>query len=67
MKKCNVIDLIAIILLLVGGINWGLVGFIDYDLIGALFGEVVSRIIFALVGIAAIYRIVCWVRCKNCK
>ena len=45
-------------LLIVGAINWGLVGFFQFDLIGALFGTMsglVSRIIFALVGLAGLY------------
>ena len=67
MKHCNAVDVIAAVLLLIGGINWGLVGLFDFDLIGAIFGDVISRIIFVLVGISAIYRIVCWARCKSCK
>jgi len=53
------IDIIAGILLLVGGLNWGLVGFFDYNLVGHIFGSVpmVGRLIYGLVGLSAIYKI----------
>ena len=54
MKK---VDTIALILILIGAINWGLIGFFSFDLVRVIFGNMsmVSRIIYALVGIAAIY------------
>ncbi|MBP7669491.1 MAG: DUF378 domain-containing protein [Candidatus Eisenbacteria bacterium] len=55
------LDAIAIFLLLIGGINWRLVGFFDFDLISSIFGGADSagaRVIFAIVGLAAIYRLV---------
>jgi len=58
MIKLNVIDYIAQILVIIGAINWGLVGFANYDLVGALFGgmsSLVSRCVFALVGLAGLY------------
>jgi uncharacterized protein len=51
---------LATILLIVGGLNWGLIGFFQYDLIAAIFGgqaAVISRIIYALVGLSAVYEI----------
>ena len=54
----NWIDRIALILLIVGGLNWGSVGLFQYDLVGALFGGmsgIASRIIFTLVGIAGLW------------
>lgn len=55
----NAIDWIAMILLIVGGINWGLVGLFNFDLVAALFGEmsVISRIVYILVGLSALYSI----------
>lgn len=55
----KVIDNIALLLVIIGGINWGLMGFFNYDLVSALFGysSMVSRTIFALVGLAALYSI----------
>ncbi len=50
---------IALILVIIGGLNWGLVGFFDFDVVAAIFGTMstVSRIIYDLVGIAAIVMI----------
>ncbi len=47
---------IAMVLLIVGGLNWGLVGLFGFDLVAALFGEVsvLSRIVYVLVGVSAI-------------
>lgn len=47
----------ALALVIIGGINWGLVGFFDYNLVDALFGadSALSRIVYALVGISAVY------------
>lgn len=49
-----------LILLIIGGINWGLVGFFNYNLVSAVFGGsllIISRIIYAVVGLAALYAI----------
>jgi uncharacterized membrane protein YuzA (DUF378 family) len=53
------LGLIAFILVVIGGLNWGLVGFFKFDLVAWLFGDmsVVSRVVYALVGLAAIYKI----------
>ena len=55
--KLSTITWIALILLIVGGLNWGLVGIFDFDLVATIFGEMstLSRIIYALVGLSAIY------------
>jgi len=57
MKKLNVLDWIALILLVVGGLNWGLVGLLDFDLVAAIFGNMslLSRIIYSVVGLCAVY------------
>jgi hypothetical protein len=57
MSKLNAIDWIAIVLLAVGGLNWGLVGIFNFDLVAAIFGDMsaLSRIVYAVVGISAIY------------
>lgn len=51
---------IALILLIVGGLNWLLVGAFNFDLVAALFGpmSLLSRIVYILVGIAAIYALI---------
>jgi uncharacterized membrane protein YuzA (DUF378 family) len=54
----NTMDRIALILIIVGAINWGLVGVAQVDLVSALFGgqtEIISRIVYALVGLAGLY------------
>lgn len=52
------IDVIAAVLLVVGGLNWGLVGLAQFDLVAALFGagSPLARIVYALVGMAAVYQ-----------
>jgi uncharacterized membrane protein YuzA (DUF378 family) len=54
------IDVIAAILLVVGGLNWGLVGLLDFNLVTAVFGSgsLLARLVFGLVGLAAVYQIV---------
>lgn len=51
------IDYIALILVIIGAINWGLIGFLNFDLVRVIFGDMtlISRIIYALVGIAGLY------------
>lgn len=67
MKHYRTIDLIAVILLLIGGINWGLVGLFEFDLIGSVFGMMLGRIIFTAVGLAALWRIIYWFQLKANK
>lgn len=47
------------ILVVIGGLNWGLVGFFKYDLVAAIFGDMstLSRIVYDLVGLAALYQL----------
>jgi uncharacterized protein len=60
MKK---LDLLAGALLIVGGLNWGLVALADFDLVAWIFGEefgttnAASRIVYGLVGVSAVYGI----------
>ena len=52
------IDKTALILVIIGALNWGLVGLFQYDLVAALFGgqgSMISRIIYSLIGLAGIY------------
>lgn len=58
MNKLNALDWIALILIVVGGLNWGLVG-IGWNLVEAIFGGVpaIERIIYILVGLSALYTI----------
>jgi len=56
------IDLVAVVLIVIGGLNWGLIGFFGFNLVAAIFGELtpISRLIYVLVGISALYRLFLW-------
>ena len=56
----NILKIIAYVLVIVGAINWGLVGFFEFDLVAYLFGELsmLSRFVYALVGISALVLLV---------
>lgn len=53
-------NVVALILLIAGALNWGLIGFFDFNLVDAIFGvgSLLSRIIYALVGVAGLWGIV---------
>lgn len=53
----KIINIIALILLIIGGLNWGLVGIFEFNLVDFLFGvgSILSRIIYILVGISALW------------
>ena len=55
----KIIDKIALALIVIGAINWGLIGFFNFNLVSAIFGEMsmLSRIIYALVGISGLWGI----------
>lgn len=56
MKK---LDILAAVLLVIGGLNWGLVGLFDYNLVAALFGDSwFAALIYILVGLAALWQVV---------
>ena len=57
MSKLRGLDLAVLILIIVGGLNWGLVGLFGFDLVAEIFGEmtVLARIVYILVGLSAIY------------
>jgi len=56
------LDVIAAILVIVGGLNWGLVGIFSVDLVKAIFGDMtaLARIVYILVGLAALYELIFW-------
>jgi len=60
MGKFNVLDWIAFIVMVIGGLVWGLIGFFDFNLITTIFGDetVISRIVYAIIGIAALYLLI---------
>lgn len=55
------VNLLTLILVIVGGVNWGLVGLFQFDLVAAIFGgqdAALSRIVYILVGLSALWQIV---------
>ena len=55
----NVLEWIASILVVIGGLNWGLVGGLDFNLVDTVFGSgsMVGKIVYILVGVSALYGI----------
>lgn len=53
----NALDWTTLALTIIGGLNWGLVGLFDFNLVAAIFGEMsaLSRIVYILVGLSALY------------
>src|SRR4051794_24345468 len=58
-KRLNALDWIAMVLLIIGGLNWGAVGLFETDVVARLFGDMsaISRVIYVLVGLSALYSI----------
>ncbi len=59
----KIIRNIALVFLIIGGLNWGLIGLFDFNLVAFLFdgfSVIISRIIYTLVGIAAVVAAVSW-------
>ncbi len=57
MNKLNALDWVALVLVIVGGLNWALVGLFSFDLVAAIFGDmsILSRVVYVLVGLSAVY------------
>lgn len=56
MKKLGTVEWLALVLVVIGGLNWGLVGAFNFNLVSAIFGaSVLANIIYVLVGLSAIY------------
>ena len=54
------VNAVALLLIIIGGVNWGLVGFFDFNLVDTLFGagSALARVVYAVVGLAAVYKLV---------
>jgi len=46
------------LLVIIGGLNWGLIGLFNFDLVSAIFGAALAQIIFILVGASALYMLI---------
>ena len=55
----KVIDKIALVLIIIGAINWGLIGLFKFNLVATIFGDmtIISRIIYGLVGLSGLWGI----------
>ena len=63
MKK---LDRISALFILVGAINWGLIGLFNFDLIDYVFGQIwIDRLIYILMGLSSVYKIVSWQAAKS--
>ena len=56
-KRMTAADWIPMLLLVVGGLNWGLIGLFNFNLVSFLFGDMttLSRIVYVVVGLSALY------------
>ena len=61
------LDYILLTLVVIGAVNWGLIGFLRFDLVRVLFGDmsILSRIIYAAVGISGLYAISYFARIRS--
>ena len=57
MKKLNLLDWLVIVVLVIGGLNWGLIGLFGFDLVATIFGKMslLSRLVYVVVGLSAVY------------
>ena len=64
-----IVDTIALILVIIGALNWGTIGLFGIDVVSTIFGSasVISRIIFSLVGIAGLWSITLLFREKEAR
>lgn len=69
MKTFSALDWVALILVIVGGLNWGLVGLFNFDLVAMLFGQmtVLAKAVYGLVGLAALYMLYFAVKAMGSK
>ncbi len=68
MMRVRPLDWIALTLVIIGAVNWGLIGFFQFDLVAALFGGMsswISRVVYALVGLSGLYCLTLYGRIDN--
>ena len=60
------LDILCLLLVIIGAVNWGLIGFFNWNLVEALFGfSWFTRVIYALVGLAGLYCLTMFARLRN--
>ncbi|MFA9397171.1 MAG: DUF378 domain-containing protein [Clostridiaceae bacterium] len=66
MYKFSSLDKISFILIIIGAINWGLLGLFNFNLVGFIFGSgAIARIVYILIGVAGVVMLIFLVRSKN--
>ncbi len=65
MQKLNIVDIIALVLLVIGGLNWGLMGLGMDNVVEMIFGMTLSRLIYILVGLSAVYVAWLWMKLEK--
>jgi uncharacterized membrane protein YuzA (DUF378 family) len=65
--QLKTVDYIALVLVVIGAINWGLIGFFGFDLVRVIFGDMtlISRILYSVIGIAGLYALSFFGRVQN--
>ncbi len=65
--RSKAMDYTALTIAIIGAVNWGLIGFFNFNLVAALFGSMswLSRIIYALVGLCGLYLITFYMTADN--
>ena len=60
MDNLSTLDWIVLILVIIGALNWGLIGLFEFNLVSAIFGEMtaISRVVYTLVGLSGLYLII---------
>ena len=65
MQKLTTVDIIALVLVVVGGLNWGLIGLMGLNLVDTVFGMAISRLVYILVGLSALYVAWLWMKLER--
>lgn len=65
MKNLAMLNCIATMLVIIGGLNWGLIGLFDLNIVALIFGGLLSRIIYIIVGVASAYKL--YTVCCDCR
>lgn len=65
MQKLKTVDIVALVVLVVGGLNWGLIGLAQVNVVDMIFGSMLSRLIYIVVGVAAVYVAWLWMKLER--
>ncbi|MEK7124621.1 MAG: DUF378 domain-containing protein [Patescibacteria group bacterium] len=67
MGKLTTIDIVALVVLVIGGLNWGLMGLADINLVDWIFGtgSMLSRLVYIIVGLSAVYVAWLWMKLER--